>query len=121
MGVLHDANDVRLFNQFQCDLIFRQGSVLADMTHIDAHLSASNMAAVGLRSILPVQTIRTFFMVVDRRSPDGAALLHSAQAQIVVFGLNGDAIVEALELACQAGQRLVSLLQLGIKMPHQRF
>src|SRR5260370_25679915 len=37
-------------------------SVPADVTHIGAHISASNIAAVGLRSRFPVQTIRTFFI-----------------------------------------------------------
>jgi hypothetical protein len=30
-----------------------------------AHISASTIAAVGLRSRLPVQTISTFFMAID--------------------------------------------------------
>src|SRR6266446_1061838 len=86
-----------------------QGSVPAEATHIGAHISASNMAAVGLRSILPVQTIRTLFIAAVGWSPGGAALLQFAQALIVVFGLYGDAIVEALEFACQTRHRLVGL------------
>jgi hypothetical protein len=44
---------------------FAHGSVPADVTHIGAHISASTIAAVGLRSLLPVQTISTFFMTID--------------------------------------------------------
>jgi hypothetical protein len=41
------------------------GSVPADVTHMGAHISASIIAAVGLRSRLPVQIISTFFMTID--------------------------------------------------------
>ena len=49
------------------------------------------------------------------------AAFELAYTLFLVAALDSDPIVEALELACQAGQRLVSLLQLGIKMLHQRF
>src|SRR5262249_49570292 len=99
---------------------FAQGSVPADVTHMGAHISASSIAAVGLRSRLPVQTIRTFF-IPGSRSAAGPALFKFAQPLILVFGLNCNAIVETLEFARQARQRLVSLLQTGVKMFDQRF
>jgi hypothetical protein len=43
--------------------------VPAEVTHIGAHISASTIAAVGLRSMLPVQTISTFFIAIVSYSP----------------------------------------------------
>lgn len=68
-----------------------------------AHISANNIAAVGLRSMLPVQTIRTFFMASSAESAAGAALFELAQPLVMVFGLDRDAIVETLKFSCQAG------------------
>src|ERR1700688_2119012 len=42
------------------------GSVPAEATHAATRISAATIAAVGLRSRLPVHTIRTFFMSIFR-------------------------------------------------------
>src|ERR1700730_3016234 len=47
---------------------FDHDSVPAEVTHIGAHISAISIAAVGLRSLLPVQTIRTFFIWIKHLS-----------------------------------------------------
>src|SRR5713101_7653845 len=62
------------------------------------------------------QLLKAAAATARRWLPRDAALLQFAQALIVVFSLNGDAIVEALEFAREAGQRFVGLLQLGIEM-----
>ena len=54
------------------------------------------------------------------RSTGGAALLDFLQPLVLIFGLNRDPIVKALEFACEGRQCLVGLLQLSVEMFDQR-